>query len=113
MTMMALAVLAGVSILISIKFSLVVNLAACGAVFVVGNLVDYMSGKLGVWMRWALFFVPNLRNFDASEAVAAAVSTGMRGVSVWALWPQVLYGVLWSAAAVLAACVLFERRDVT
>jgi len=113
MVMMELAVLAAVSTAISTKFSLVVNLSTCGAVFVVGQLVDYTSWKLGGWVRWAFFFIPNLRNFDVSEAVAAAVSTGTEGVSMWALWPQVLYGLLWSAAGVLVACVLFEGRDVT
>ena len=112
MTMVQLAVFAGVSAAISTKFSLVVNLAACSALFLLGNLVDYLSGRLGVWVRWALFFIPNLRNFDVSEAVTAAVSTGAEGVSVWVLWPQIAYGLLWSAGGILLACLLFEGRDV-
>lgn len=108
------AVLAAVSVAISTRLPMVVNMTACLAIFVVGHLTPALVNSGVLRMELVDFFarliatiLPALECFN----IQAAVATG-RYVSLdYVAWAA-LYAAAYSAAAILAAFMLFEDRDL-
>jgi ABC-type transport system involved in multi-copper enzyme maturation permease subunit len=109
-------VLAAVSVAISTRLPMLVNLVVCIAVFFLGHLtpvlVEATEGKVNELVSfmarlfaWAL---PSLEFFNAGPSI----STGVQIPWVGYVIPALGYCVLYSGAALLFAFLLFEDRDL-
>jgi ABC-type transport system involved in multi-copper enzyme maturation permease subunit len=111
-------VLAAISVAISTRLPMLVNLVACIAIFLLGHLTPVLveatsqKGQVTELVRfmarlfaWAL---PSLEFFNAGPAIA----TGAIIPWVDYVLPALGYCVLYSGAALLFAFLLFENRDV-
>lgn len=108
------AVMAAVSVAISTRMPMIVNMTACFSIFIVGHLMPVLVRSALQDIPFvpfvAQFFatvLPALENFNMS----AAVSTGKIIPSAYLLSTGA-YAVAYSAAIVLLAFILFEDRDL-
>jgi ABC-type transport system involved in multi-copper enzyme maturation permease subunit len=110
-------VIAAISVAISTRLPMLVNLITCISIFFLGHLTEVLvrqaeairANELVTFMarlfQWAL---PFLEFFNAGPAI----STGVIIPWVGYVLPALLYCVLYSGAALLFAFLLFETRDV-
>jgi ABC-type transport system involved in multi-copper enzyme maturation permease subunit len=110
-------VLASVSVAISTRLPMLVNLVVCISVFFLGHLTPVLveASKGGqanelVWFmaRLFAFALPQLEFFNAGPSIA----TGALIPWVGYVLPALGYCVLYSGAALTFAFLLFENRDV-
>jgi len=110
-----IAVLTAVSVAISTRAPMIVNMSTCLAVFVVGHLTPVIV-QAGVLKRMEILdfmakliatILPNLEYFNMS----AAVATGQLIPPVYLL-TAFGYSLVYGAAAVLLSFILFEDRDL-
>ncbi len=108
-------VLASVSVAISTRLPMLVNLVVCIAVFFLGHLTPVLvkataaGNELIKFMSQLFEWVfPSLEFFNASPAIATGA------VIPWVdyVLPALGYCVMYSGAALLFAFLLFENRDV-
>ncbi len=116
---MEVTILASISLAISTRMPMLVNLIVCIAIFFLGHLsqvlVDLTSpagakvNELVKFMArlfaWAL---PSLEFFNAGPSI----STGLAIPWVGYVLPAAVYCVMYTSAALLFAFLLFENRDV-
>jgi len=109
-----IAVVSAISVAISTRMPMVVNLVSCLAIFVVGHLTPLLVktaiGNLEYvrfMARTIAIVLPNLDLFNIQAAIAtgATVRPDYMGYAA-------LYGAAYVAAAILMAFVLFEDRDL-
>jgi len=111
---MEIAVLAGISVAISTRLPMVVNLTTCFAIFVVGHLAGILV-KVGFTKLEFVYFMakviatalPGLEVFN----ISAAVATGVVVPPVY-LGYAALYCACYCTATILLAFILFEDRDL-
>lgn len=111
---MEIAVLSAVSVAISTRLPMVVNLTICFAVFVIGHLTPQLvQSGLGqiefvpFMARLIATLLPSLELFNTS----AAVATGDLVPPIY-IGSAALYGLCYCTAAILLAFILFEDRDL-
>lgn len=111
---MEVAVMTAVSVAISTRTPMVVNMVTCLAIFVVGNLTPVLV-KAGVLKIEFVSFVAKLiaTIIPALDAfnMQAAVATGKMVPPVY-LAHAALYGAAYTAVMILLAFILFEDRDL-
>lgn len=108
------AILTAISIAISTRFPLVVNVSACFLIYVAGHVNTYvvaMAQQKGAMLRtcaqiFATIF-PNLENLN----VAALAAKGM-SVSISCLAFCALYAVVYVVAVLALALIALERREL-
>lgn len=114
---MEVTILTAVSVAISTRLPMLVNLVACMAVFFLGHLspvlVEATSAakvnELVVFMaRLFAWVLPSLEFFNAGPAISTGAVIPWVGYVV----PALGYCVLYSGAALLFAFLLFEDRDL-
>lgn len=111
---MEIAVLAGISVAISTRLPMVVNLTTCFAIFVVGHLAGILV-QVGFTRLEFVYFMakviatalPGLEVFN----ISAAVATGVVVPPVY-LGYSALYCACYCSATILLAFILFEDRDL-
>jgi len=108
------SVLAAISVAVSTRLPMIVNLVTCFAIFVVGHLTpilvqtDVLDVEFVEFMAQLIATVlPSLELFNISAAVAtdSQVPPIYLGISA-------LYGAAYSTMAILLAFILFEDRDL-
>ncbi len=111
---LVISVLTAVSTAISTRAPMVVNMVSSFAIFVVGHLTAVLVKAGVVQLEFVSFMaqlistvLPSLQAFDMQTAVA----TG-RVVPPPYLLYAAAYGLLYSAAMILLAFILFEDRDL-
>lgn len=111
-----IAVLTAISVAISTRMPMVVNLTTMLAIFVVGHLTPILvqSGELGGRLEPVEFVakliataLPSLELFNTQAAVATRTI-----VPPIYLGQMSLYAVCYTAVAILLAFILFEDRDL-
>lgn len=112
---MEVSVLAAISVAISTRLPMVVNMAACLAIFVIGHLTPALVDSGALRMELVDFFarltatvLPALHVYN----IEAAVATNVLVPTDYLVWSGV-YAVAYSTAAILLAFILFEDRDLT
>jgi ABC-type transport system involved in multi-copper enzyme maturation permease subunit len=112
------SVLAAVSVAISTRLPMLVNLVVCIALFFLGHLTPVLveatnqgqqTNELVKFMaRLFAFVLPSLEFFNAGPSIATGA------VISWTAYvlPALLYCIMYSGAALLFAFLLFENRDV-
>ncbi|MGD9853442.1 MAG: ABC transporter permease [Planctomycetaceae bacterium] len=110
------AVLTAVSVAISTRMPMLVNMVSCFAIFVVGHLTPVLvqtsfQGESLVFVRFVAQLLatvlPTLDMFNMSTAIA----TGAAIPADYLLY-SLLYCLAYCTAAVLLAFILFEDRDL-
>jgi ABC-type Na+ efflux pump permease subunit len=110
-------VLAAISVAISTRLPMLVNLVVCIAIFFLGHLSPVLveatsqgqTNELVSFMaRLFAWVLPSLEFFNAGPAI----STGAVIPWIGYVLPALGYGVLYSGAALLFAFLLFEDRDL-
>jgi ABC-type transport system involved in multi-copper enzyme maturation permease subunit len=111
---MEVVVLAAISVAISTRLPMLPNLVICGAIYVLGNLGPLIVQSSVGRNEFVAFFgqlvalvLPMLDVFNIQAAVAGGKHVPLDYLG-WAL----LYGILYSAVAMLFALILFEDRDL-
>ena len=111
---MEIAVLAAISVAISSRLPMVVNLTSCFAIFVVAHLTGILVQASVVKNEFVLFWarliataLPGLEFFN----ITAAVATGDMAPPDY-LGYSALYCGCYCVAAILFAFILFEERDL-
>ncbi len=109
-----ISVLAALSVAISTRVPMVVNMVTCFTIFVVGHLTSLLVERNVKGLEMVQFVarliatgLPNLEHFNTQ----AAVATGTLVPPVY-LGSAALYAAAFSAAAILLAFILFEDRDL-
>jgi len=112
--LMETVVLVAISVAISTRLPMMPNLLICGTIYVLGHLGPLIVQSSAGQLEYVAFIgrliavvVPVLDHFNIQAAVAGGVDIPPTYLA-WAL----LYCVLYSAAAMLLALILFEDRDL-
>jgi ABC-type transport system involved in multi-copper enzyme maturation permease subunit len=110
-------VLAAVSVAISTRLPMLVNLVVCIAIFFLGHLSPVIveatakgnvNELISFMARLFAWILPSLEFFNAGPAI----STGTMIPWIGYVLPALGYCVLYSGAALLLAFLLFEDRDL-
>lgn len=109
------AVMAAVSVAISTRVPMVVNMVSCLAIFVVGHLTttlvdsgSFQKMELVEFMaRLIATFLPALENFN----IQAAIATGADVPPLYLVY-SLVYTICYAGMAILLAFILFEDRDL-
>lgn len=111
---MEIAAMSAVSVAISTRAPMVVNMVSCLAIFVVGHLTPALVGSAFRGLELVLFFarmissvLPSLSSYN----IEAAIATG-RGVPADYLGVAFGYTVAYVGIALLMSFILFEDRDL-
>lgn len=114
LSIMEIAVLTALSVAISTRVPMVVNLVTCLSIFIVGHLTPILVGsslelnEIVQFMGQVIATVlPQLDNFN----ITAAIATGTLVPPSYLGWAFV-YCIAYSTAGVLLAFILFEDRDL-
>ncbi len=116
---MEVTILASISLAISTRMPMIVNLVVCIAIFFLGHLaqvlidvttqggqrVNELVKFMARLFAWAL---PSLEFFNAGPSISTGSVIPWAGYVLWAF----VYCVMYSGAALLFAFLLFENRDV-
>ena len=109
-----IAVMSAVSVAISTRLPMVVNLTSCFAIFVVGHLTGILVQAGVIRLEFVQFMarliatvLPGLDLFN----ISAAVATGDMVPPDYLAY-SALYCACYCAAAILLAFILFEERDL-
>ncbi len=112
--MMEIAVISAVSVAISTRLPMVVNLTSCFAIFVVGHLTGLLVQAGVLKLEYVQFMarliatvLPSLDLFN----ISAAVATGDIVPPVY-LYYSAIYCACYCCASILLAFILFEDRDL-
>ena len=112
--LMEIVVMAAVSVAISTRVPMVVNLTSCFAIFVVGHLTGLLVQGGVLKLEFVQFMarliatvLPSLELFN----ISAAVATGST-IPPDYLWYSAIYCASYSGAAIMLAFLLFEDRDL-
>ncbi len=109
----ALWILAGLAIACSTRFDIIPTLAICSALFLLGLMSDYLFGRAadkGHWWGTALYsVVPNWQLFWVADALETGRSTFQWGY----VGKAAVYMVCYVGAALAAAVMLFEDRELS
>lgn len=107
-------VLGAIAVAVSTRLSMVPNLMICTAIYMLGHLVPLLAvsavGKLEIVVFVANFLsavLPVLENFT----MEGAISTGQQVPLAYLAWAAA-YSLVYCAAALLLALLLFEDRDL-
>jgi len=106
----AILVLAGIAVAVSTRLTVVVNVALCSGIFLLGLLSDYLFRELGkdVWLAKVFYLViPNLQAFWVSDFLSANVRVPFSLVIITGLYAMFLMG-----ASLFLAMLLFQERQV-
>ena len=112
--MMEIAVMSAISVAISTRLPMVVNLTSCFAIFVVGHLTGLLVQAGVLKLEYVQFMarliataLPSLDLFN----ISAAVATGDVVPPIY-LGYSAIYCACYCGAAILMAFILFEDRDL-
>jgi hypothetical protein len=109
--LIALFVLTAAAIMFSTRFNVLVTLSSCIGLFLLGLVSDYIFGRLAdahLWAKIGKIIVPSLQVFWISDAIYEESATITNGYIV----SCGIYGLFYTAAFILLAVALFERKQV-
>jgi len=107
---LAATVIAALAVALSARFNIVITLAGCVGIFMLGLVSDYVFGRLAgtqLWARICYYIVPNLQMFWISDAIYEESHVPPKYVIITAS-----YALCYSAAILALAVAVFQRREV-
>lgn len=109
--LIALFIITAAAIMFSTRFNMLVTLSSCIGLFLLGLVSDYTFGRLAdthLWAKIGKIIVPSLQVFWITDAL---YEEGVKITSNYILSCGI-YGLFYSAAFILIAIALFQRRQV-
>ena len=112
-----IAVLTAISVAISCRLPMVVNLSVCFTVFIIGHLTGVLvlwkgdGGALVEGVRFVAGLIATVLPALPAYSSEAAIARGALVPPEYLAWAS-LYTVCYSTAAILVAFLLFEDRDL-
>jgi len=106
----AVIVLVALAIAFSTRLNVVLTLLCCVAAFLLGLISDYVFGRFAqthFWAKIGHILAPNLQVFWISDAIYEGSS-----IEPYYLYISGVYAALYTAAILLIAIALFQRRQV-
>jgi len=106
----AVIVLVALAIAFSTRLNVVLTLACCVGVFLLGLISDYVFGRFAqtnLWARFGHILAPNLQVFWISDAIYEGSA-----IEPYYLLISALYASLYTSGILLIAIALFQRRQV-
>ena len=106
-------VITAISVAISTRFPMIVNVSACLSLYILGHVTRYIfahapRGTVAGYLATGVYaLVPNLANFNVAEAIGLGLPVPASYVCL-----SVLYALLYAAAALAIALASFETREV-
>lgn len=106
-------VITAVSVAISTRFPMIVNVSVCLSLYILGHVTRYIfahapRGTVAGYLATGVYaLVPNLTNFNVAEAIGLGHPVPASYVCL-----SVLYALLYAAAALAIALASFETREV-
>jgi ABC-2 type transport system permease protein len=109
--LIALFILTAAALMFSARFNIIVTLSCCTGLFLLGLISDYVFGRFAethIWAKIGKIVVPSLQVFWISDAIYEQTSK---------ITPEYvascgIYGLIYTAAFILIAIALFQRRQV-
>ncbi len=108
--LLAAFIIAALAVAISTRFNIVVTLAACTGIFLLGLVSDYAFGELAktsLWAKICYFSVPNLQIFWISDAIYEGSPVPAKYIAIGAS-----YAACYTAAILALAIAAFQKRQV-
>jgi len=108
--LLAAMVMTALAIAFSCRFNIVITLAACVGIFLLGLVSDHMFGRVAeahLWARVGRYLIPNLQVFWISDAIYEESRVPARYIGIAAS-----YAFCYTAAILAFAIGLFQRRQV-
>ncbi|MCF7976007.1 MAG: ABC transporter permease subunit [Phycisphaerae bacterium] len=108
--LLAAIVITALAIALSSRFNIIITLAACVGIFLLGLVSDYVLGNAAeahLWARIARYVVPNLQVFWISDAIYEGNPVPARYIGTAAT-----YAACYTGAVLAIAVGLFQRRQV-
>jgi energy-converting hydrogenase Eha subunit C len=108
--LLAAIVVVALAVALSSRFSIMVTLSVCVAVFLLGLVSDYVFGRFAdsyLWAKVCYFLVPNLQVFWISDAIYEESTMPARYITISAL-----YAGCYTTAILALAVAVFQRRQV-
>lgn len=106
-------VISAISVAISTRFPMLVNLSVCLSLYILGHLTRYVltstaPGTLASRLATAAYgLLPNLANFSVAEAIGLGHAIPVSYVCLSAL-----YALLYASVALMIALASFQTREV-
>jgi hypothetical protein len=108
--LLAAIIIAALALAFSARFNVVVTLAGCIGIFLLGLISDYAFGRFAqahLWAKIGRFLVPNLQIFWISDAIYEGSVVPLKYIIISAT-----YALCYTAAILAIAIALFQRRQV-
>jgi len=108
--LLAAIIIAALALAFSARFNVVITLASCIGIFLLGLISDYTFGRFAqthLWARIGRFLVPNLQIFWISDAIYEGSVVPLKYIVITAS-----YALCYTAAILALAIALFQRRQV-
>jgi len=108
--LLAAIIIVALALAFSARFNIVVTLAGCIGIFLLGLISDYAFGRFAqtqLWAKIGRFLVPNLQIFWISDAIYEGSEVPLKYIIISAS-----YALCYTAAILALAIALFQRRQV-
>ena len=108
--LLAAIIIVALAVALSARFNIVVTLAVCIGIFLLGLVSDYVFGRYAdthLWARIGRFLVPNLQIFWISDAIYEGSKVPLKYIAMSAS-----YALCYTGAILALAIALFQRRQV-
>jgi ABC-type transport system involved in multi-copper enzyme maturation permease subunit len=108
--LIALFILTAVALMFSARFNILITLSCCIGLFLLGLISDYVFGRFApnfLWAKIGKIIVPSLQVFWISDAIYEQSQVPLSYIVMAGS-----YGLIYTAAFLLIAIALFERRQV-
>ena len=106
----AALIIVALAVAFSARFNIVVTLSACVGIFLLGLVSDYTFGRFAeehLWAKIGRFLVPNLQIFWISDAIYEGSVVPFKYILI-----SGSYALCYTAAVLLVAIAVFQRRQV-
>ena len=103
-------VIVALAVTLSARFNMVVTLAGCVGIFLLGLVSDYAFGRFAdtaLWAKIGRIIVPNLQVFWISDAIYEGSRVPLKYVLIGGA-----YAVCYTAGILSLAVALFQKRQV-
>ena len=107
---MAALIIVAIAITLSTRFNIVVTLAGCVGIFLIGLISDYTFARHAqahLWAKAGKYLMPNLQMFWISDAIYEGSE-----VSIRYLLNTGSYTLCYTAAILMIAIILFQGKQV-
>lgn len=106
----AAIIIVALAVALSARFNTVITLSVCIGIFLLGLINDYTFGRFAdthLWAKIGRFVVPNLQVFWISDAIYEGSPIPIEYILI-----SGSYALCYTAAILLIAIALFQRRQV-